>query len=77
MYLCQICHTVTPPRTRRHLLPITRPARYPERAQVYFFLCDGKRYARDDPGGVGWEIEREIVACPDCAAKHTAPALPS
>ena len=32
-------------------------------------LAQGKRkwIARDDPGGVGWEIVHEGMFCPDCA----------
>jgi hypothetical protein len=26
-----------------------------------------KEYVADDPGGVGWEIAREVLACSDCA----------
>jgi hypothetical protein len=24
----------------------------------------------DDPGGSGWEIVREVIACPDCALQR-------
>jgi len=28
-----------------------------------------KEYTADDPGGVGWEIATEWLACPACAAE--------
>jgi hypothetical protein len=33
---------------------------------------NGKRkiLKRDDPGGRGWEIVREVTACPDCASLY-------
>lgn len=68
MYRCEICCTTVPPRTRRHLIAVTRPARYPARDRVYVVRGDGLRYAKDDPGGTGHEIAREIIACPACAS---------
>jgi hypothetical protein len=45
----------------------TRPAVYPVRGEAYEFRRDGRLKRADDPGGVGREIVREIVACDACA----------
>jgi hypothetical protein len=29
-----------------------------------------KKEYRDDPGGAGAEIVREVIVCPDCAARN-------
>jgi len=34
-----------------------------------------KSYHADDPGGVGMEIVREILVCPDCARSIAAERL--
>jgi hypothetical protein len=73
MYRCQCCGRVVPPRTPcARLVAEARPAAYPRREKAH------REFSRDrwrhvgrklhDPGGVGWEIAREVRACPECAA---------
>jgi hypothetical protein len=75
MYRCQLCGTVVPPRTPCHRLVVqTRPAQYPFRHAVnrVMHLDKGKwkeKYT-DDPGGTGETIQRELNACPSCAANQ-------
>lgn len=52
----------------------TRAKTYPHRSEVhhiFWFDEQGKKRDKwiDDPGGVGWEIAREIIACPACATR--------
>ncbi len=76
MFVCQLCGGVVPPRTPAARVVTRRRAKqYPPRPRAnHFFQLnnDGKRRERwtDDPGGVGWEIAREVLACPACAARN-------
>lgn len=45
----------------------TRERVYPYRRKAQFYFDeDNKRKRKDDPGGVGWEIVREVNVCPRC-----------
>ena len=74
MYRCQLCGVVTPPRARsRRVVVETRERSYPYRPAVQREegLPETRRKKRDkwdDPGGVGREIVRELLACASCAA---------
>jgi hypothetical protein len=74
MFVCQVCGGVVAPRTPAiRVVTRRRPKQYSHRyaANPYvYFDVNGKRKVRrnDDPGGVGWEIDREVLACPPCAA---------
>jgi hypothetical protein len=71
MYLCQICHQCVPPRTKAYRIPVeTRRRRYPPRTEVNEVVRGGKRRYTDDPGGEGYEIVREVIACPGCATRY-------
>ena len=75
MFRCQLCGGVVPPRTRAtRVVVCRRPKPYPFRSQanvIYRPDRDGKMrpHTTDDPGGVGWEIVREVLACPTCTAE--------
>jgi hypothetical protein len=74
MYRCQICAKVMPPRTKAYRISVeTRHRRYPKREKVNRVAKDHKVRLVDDPGGEGYEIVREVTACPDCAARHKSP----
>jgi len=71
MSRCQHCGAVTPPRVSAETIVVeTRPRVYPfrEEAQEVVVWHHGKRKIepRDDPGGTGREIAREIRVCPPC-----------
>ena len=76
MFLCHLCGTVVPPRIApTRIIVKSRSKQYPSRhgANVFYRLDEKgklKRREVDDPGGIGWEIVREILACPDCAAER-------
>ncbi len=73
MYRCEICQKVAPARTKAARIVVeTRPRSYPFRPRANRFVHERKVEYRDDPGGSGYEIVREVTACPDCAARLTA-----
>lgn len=77
MFLCQLCGRVAPPRTpAARVVVIRRPKQYPFRHRANTFRRpdrDGKlkEHHTDDPGGAGWEVAREVFACPACAGRTT------
>ena len=74
MFVCQLCGKTVPPRTpAARVVTRRRPKQYPFRpdANVFWRPDDqGKKKERktNDPGGVGWEIACQVLACPACAA---------
>ena len=71
MFQCQHCGTVTPPRVSAETLVVETRARvYPFREKVAEIIClrhrTPKLETRDDPGGTGREIVREIRVCLPC-----------
>ena len=69
MYRCQICNAVQPARTHSTLVTIeTRAAEYPSRPKAHRMRVGRKGKTLDDPGGAGFEIAKEAMACPKCAA---------
>lgn len=75
MFRCQLCQRVVPPRTPQRAILQTRPKKYPYRSMANTFVRTndvGKRkvFHTDDPGGEGQEIVKELIVCPDCAAKN-------
>jgi hypothetical protein len=70
MYKCEICQRIVPPGTKANRIPVeTRFRRYPMRPKANHYIKEHKQVTSDDPGGVGHEIVREVLACPDCAEK--------
>jgi hypothetical protein len=77
MFQCQLCGAHVPPRTRPTRIVVKRRKKqYPYRpkANVFYRHEKGKvkRHEVDDPGGSGWEIDQEILACPACAGEWEA-----
>jgi hypothetical protein len=71
MYRCQQCGTVTPPNTSAERIVVaTRPLAYPFRSEANEVVVwrNGSRKIekRDDSGGTGHAIVREITVCPPC-----------
>ena len=70
MYRCEICKHLIGPNIPSHKVVVeTRPATYPVRREANHFTKNRKVEKRDDPGGSGFEIAREVIACANCAAK--------
>ena len=71
MYRCELCKVVQPPRTRAIRVVVeTRATEYPSRPKANRLRVGRKGKQFDDPGGAGFEIAKERVACPDCAKTH-------
>ena len=75
MFVCGFCGAVTPPRTPAvKVVTARRDVHYPFRPKANrLFRLDSsgkvKERFTDDPGGVGWGVLREVLACPPCAAR--------
>jgi hypothetical protein len=71
MFRCHFCATSTPARVKATRLPVeTRLRIYAPSSKAHLFRRDGKLMYNDDPGGAGYEIVREVLACPACAARE-------
>lgn len=75
VFRCPLCSRLSPAGTPAVRVPLeTRPRTYrsrPNANRVVRLDAKGKRKVihLDDPGGVGREAVREVIACPDCAAR--------
>ncbi len=75
-YTCEFCKKTPKPGTpAKKVVLTTRPKNYEYRREVNRFSYydeDGQKQVeyRDDPGGQGYEIVREVTACPNCEMKH-------
>lgn len=72
MFVCHFCNEAAAPKTKpRWVVLEKRPRQYPARKDAHKMPGKkSKKRRRDDPGGQGWEIAHETMACPDCASKH-------
>ena len=81
MFRCYFCQEITPPKTKKTFVVIeTREKTYPARRS------ESRRHGRfrppadsssNDTGGKGRETQKEVPACPACAAKqHEAVVVP-
>jgi hypothetical protein len=72
MFKCQNCQTIVPAHTKAARIVVeNRFKEYPYRKRA-FWAYQAKKEKReliDDIGGLGCEIAREMVVCPECAAK--------
>ena len=74
LFRCQLCIRVVPLGTRAHRVVLaTRPKIYPFRAHAMREVDKENKKPKHDRGGVGREIVREALACPDCAAAGLVP----
>jgi hypothetical protein len=72
MYRCEICKNVVPANTPiTRITAETRAVTYPYRPEANRKITKGSgKLKPHDPGGRGFEIVRELIACPDCAGKR-------
>lgn len=73
MYKCSICGNHSEPGETQHKVVVaTRMHDHPPRDDAYprRMTATGEKVARDDPGGRGPQIEREVNACSHCALMH-------
>ena len=68
MFTCGICKEVSKPREKAtRLIVETREKLYPSRKSVNHFVDrNGVAQTRDDPGGIGREIVKEVLAHEKC-----------
>ena len=73
MYRCKLCNRVSRPgESMTKVVLERRPAEYPSRAKAQKARVGRKLKHSDDPGGAGYEIAKEAITCPECAADHEA-----
>ena len=72
MYRCQSCSSVVGPRNPATWITVKKREReYRPREHANKVRLAGKKkpMSRQDPGGTGWEIQREIKVCSSCSEK--------
>ena len=73
MFRCHFCGEVVPPRTKvQNVIIESREKNYPGRRNVSRPVGPRSR-VKDDPGGSGREIVKEVKACPKCALAQAPP----
>jgi hypothetical protein len=69
-FICGVCSIYTKPGIKAtHVVLETRPKIYPPRPNAHIFIPKDQPHHKmitDDPGGVGTEIVKEVLACPAC-----------
>lgn len=75
MYRCAKCDRVTTARSSAHsVVSEIRIKEYPHRSNA-IPVAGGKRRKRakrDDRGGRGWEVQKEVLVCTDCLPQAKA-----
>ncbi len=73
MYRCKLCNRVSRPGERATKVVLERRPAVPEPRQSAGRGSPQRRSKfQDDPGGAGYEIAKECIACAPCAAAHLA-----
>lgn len=73
MYRCELCNRVSRPGDRAMKTVLDRrPAEYPSRSKAQRARSGRRSKFQDDPGGAGYEIAKEVIACTVCAQEHQA-----
>lgn len=74
MFTCQLCKQVTPARTKAHRIVLeTRPRTYKKPLETRLVKNKKQKIKKDWsdlPNPSGYEIIREAIACPVCAAAY-------
>ncbi len=73
MYRCELCNRVSRPGERAtKVVTERRPAEYPSRGKAQKGRTASRSRGQDDPGGAGYEIAKEVIACSTCAREYLA-----
>ena len=73
MYRCELCNRVSRPGERASkVVTERRPTEYPSRSKAQRARSGRRSRFQDDPGGAGYEIAKEALACPICAQEQLA-----
>jgi hypothetical protein len=71
MYRCELCNRVSRPGERAVKVVLERrPAEYPSRSKAQRARSGRRSKFQDDPGGAGYEIAKEVIACATCAQEY-------
>lgn len=71
MYRCQSCQKSVGPGVPCHRVTVaTRLTVFPARPSCQRTVQDGRVKWKDDPGGTGPQIVRELGVCGACASSH-------
>ncbi len=71
MYRCELCNRVSRPGERATKVVVERrPTEYPSRGKAQRARSGRRSKLHDDPGGAGYEIAKEAMACAACAEQH-------
>ena len=73
MFRCELCDRVSLPGERQIKVVVERrPTEYPSRGKAQRSRAGRRDKFRDDPGGAGYEIVREKIACAACIDDYVA-----
>ncbi len=73
MYRCELCNRVSRPGERATKVVMERrPTEYPSRGKAQRARSGRRSKSHDDPGGAGYEIAKEAIACATCAEQQVA-----
>ena len=73
MYRCELCNRVSRAGERATKVVMERrPTEYPSRSKAQRARSGRRSKFQDDPGGAGYEIAKEAMACPTCAQEQIA-----
>ena len=73
MYRCELCNRVSRPGERASkVVTERRPTEYPSRSKAQRARSGRRSKYQDDPGGAGYEIAKEAIACATCAQEQLA-----
>ncbi len=73
MYRCELCNRVSRPGERATKVVMERrPTEYPSRGKAQRSRAGRRGKSHDDPGGAGYEIAKEKIACSTCAEQQLA-----
>ncbi|MEM8607005.1 MAG: hypothetical protein AAGF92_07860 [Myxococcota bacterium] len=71
MFRCELCERVSQPgESQIKVIVERRPAEYPSRGKAQRSRVGRRSKFGDDPGGAGYEIVREKIACVACIDEH-------
>lgn len=69
MFKCGMCGETSSPREKANrIVTEYREASYKFIPEAHTFVKEGKKEVRDDPGGSGVEVAKEILVCQTCTS---------
>lgn len=66
-YRCESCQAISPAGARQQrVVVLSQEVKFPYRPAAHRFRRAGKQEVKDDPGGVGVQIVKELGVCAAC-----------